>query len=170
MAQHHDLLEQARHLAGREPTRPRQASLRRAVSASYYALFHLLAAEGAALSAPVRPTGLRAQVRRAFIRADMKSLCRQFAGRAALSEHLRLLVSLPLEPGPTLVATTFVEQQNARHAADYDMSQSFTRFDVLNKMIGDVQTAFDDWSRIRTTRNAAVFMTALLLNRQWSRS
>jgi hypothetical protein len=168
MALHHDLLEQARHLAKREPTRPRQASLRRAVSATYYTLFHLLSAEGARLSAPARPDALRTQVRRAFIHADMKSLCRQFAGRTALSEHLRALVSLPLEPGLTFMATTFVDQQNARHAADYDMSQSFTRFEVLD-MIRDVQTALDDWSRIRATPNAAVFLTALLLNRQWSR-
>src|SRR5208282_4642032 len=40
-----DLLEQAYHLAKREPKRPRQASLRRAVSSSYYALFHLLVSE-----------------------------------------------------------------------------------------------------------------------------
>jgi hypothetical protein len=39
------LLEQARHLAGRERTRPRQASLRRALSTAYYALFHFLIRE-----------------------------------------------------------------------------------------------------------------------------
>lgn len=38
-----DLLEQAVHLARREPGRPRQASLRRAISTAYYALFHLQA-------------------------------------------------------------------------------------------------------------------------------
>src|SRR5437660_11994768 len=37
MAYHDDLLEQ--------PTQPRQASLRRAISSTYYALFHLLIAE-----------------------------------------------------------------------------------------------------------------------------
>jgi uncharacterized protein (UPF0332 family) len=37
-----DLLEQALHLAKREKKKPRQASLRRAVSTAYYALFHLL--------------------------------------------------------------------------------------------------------------------------------
>ncbi len=42
-----DLLEQARHLANREPKRPKQASLRRAVSTAYYALFHLLSIETA---------------------------------------------------------------------------------------------------------------------------
>jgi hypothetical protein len=37
-----DLLEQAYHLARRERKNPIQASLRRAVSTAYYALFHLL--------------------------------------------------------------------------------------------------------------------------------
>ena len=169
MALHDDLLEQARHLARREPTRPRQASLRRAVSASYYALFHFFAAEGARLSAPPRPGGLRAQVRRAFNHSDMKSVCRQFAGRTGLSEHVRSPVSLPLDPGLISIAKKFLELQDERHAADYDMNESFTRLDVL-EMIRDVQTAFEDWSRIRTTPNAAVFLTALLLNRQWSRA
>jgi len=41
------LLEQAHHLAKRERNRPRQASLRRAVSTAYYALFHLLISEAA---------------------------------------------------------------------------------------------------------------------------
>src|SRR5260370_506909 len=40
-----DLLKQALHLAKREPKRPRQASLRRAISTAYYALFHLLITE-----------------------------------------------------------------------------------------------------------------------------
>ena len=42
MSLHGDLLDQASRLAVQEPRRPRQASLRRAVSAAYYALFHLL--------------------------------------------------------------------------------------------------------------------------------
>jgi hypothetical protein len=169
MTLHHDLLEQARHLAGREPMRPRQASLRRAISASYYALFHFLGAECAKISAPVRPMGLRVQVRRALVHADMKSLCRQFAGRTGLSEHLRLLVTLPFEPGLIALARRFLELQEARHAADYDLARSFTRFQVLD-MIRGVQSVFDDWSRVRATPNAAVFLTALLLNRQWSRA
>lgn len=37
-----DLLEQAYHLANLDSGEPKQASLRRAVSTAYYALFHLL--------------------------------------------------------------------------------------------------------------------------------
>ena len=40
-----DLLEQAYHLANREPEFPKQASLRRAISTAYYALFHMLVDE-----------------------------------------------------------------------------------------------------------------------------
>ena len=45
MSLQQDLLRQARDLATKEPRRPSQASLRRAVSAAYYALFHLLVDE-----------------------------------------------------------------------------------------------------------------------------
>ena len=37
-----DLLKQAERLAKLEPKRPKQASLRRSISAAYYSLFHLL--------------------------------------------------------------------------------------------------------------------------------
>ncbi|MBI3683831.1 MAG: hypothetical protein HY235_25945 [Acidobacteria bacterium] len=40
-----DLLRDAHHLAGRGGRKPKQSSLRRAVSTAYYALFHLLIAD-----------------------------------------------------------------------------------------------------------------------------
>jgi uncharacterized protein (UPF0332 family) len=42
MAYHDDLLDQALKLVHEEPSNPKQAGLRRAVSAAYYAVFHLL--------------------------------------------------------------------------------------------------------------------------------
>jgi len=42
-----DLLRQANHLATYEGANPSQASLRRAVSTAYYALFHLLIEDAA---------------------------------------------------------------------------------------------------------------------------
>jgi hypothetical protein len=72
MSLHDDLIEQARHLAGREPKRPRQASLRRAIAAAYYAVFHLLVADAVKSVAPRMPEGLRSQVRRAFGHSAMK--------------------------------------------------------------------------------------------------
>jgi hypothetical protein len=165
---HHDLLEQAIHLAKREARRPRQASLRRAVSAAYYALFHLLAAEGAAIMTRGSTPRLRAQVQRAFAHSEMRRICQHFAG-GTLPEPMRALVVAPLEPGLVSVAKAFIRLQEERHTADYDISRQFGRVGVLG-LVGIVQAAFADWAAVRTTPNAGVFLTALLLNRQWGRA
>jgi hypothetical protein len=164
MALHHDLLEQAEHLASREPRRPRQASLRRAVSAAYYAVFHLLSAEGASrLSPPQRL--LRAQVARAFAHRDMREVCRQFAA-GSLSMMTAPLLSDPLEDELREVADAFVELQNARHSADYDLSVNFDRFAVL-QTVDMARKAFAAWALVKNRPNASVFLAALLLQRQW---
>jgi hypothetical protein len=164
MALHHDLLEQAEHLALREPRRPRQASLRRAVSAAYYAVFHLLSGEGATrLSPPQRL--LRAQVARAFAHRDMREVCRQVAA-GSLSTMTAPLLSDPLEDELREVADAFVELQNARHSADYDLSASFDRFAVL-QTVDMARKVFAAWAVVKNRPNASVFLAALLLQRQW---
>jgi hypothetical protein len=168
MTLQHDLLEQARHLANREPRRPRQASLRRAVSAGYYAVFHLLVADGAAMLTRSNPPALRAQVRRAFTHGDMKSVCRQFAS-GSLSQQIRPLITVPLEAQLKAVAEAFLALQEERNGADYDLARPFNRVDVL-EIVDTAQTLFADWASVRTTANATVFLTALLLNRQWTPS
>ena len=47
-----DLLAQARFLVGKENRRPLQVSLRRSVSATYYALFHFMGEESSFLQQP----------------------------------------------------------------------------------------------------------------------
>ena len=49
-----DLLDQADHLVNMDGANPKQASLRRAVSTAYYALFHLLVDEAVSNWAVVR--------------------------------------------------------------------------------------------------------------------
>ena len=66
------LLEQAWHLSKREPKRPKQASLRRAISTAYYALFHLLISE-AVLN--WRRAEDRVELARMFEHAHMRSTC-----------------------------------------------------------------------------------------------
>jgi hypothetical protein len=67
-----DLLEQAYHLANREPEDPKQASLRRAVSTAYYALFHLLIEEAVGNWGVARQRSILA---RTFEHGKMKSIC-----------------------------------------------------------------------------------------------
>ncbi len=126
-----DLLEQADHLARRDPKRPKQANLRRAVSATYYALFHLLIADAIKYWRTERQ---RDTLARAFEHGKMRSVCNRCDSANA---DLKA------------VAVPFVELQQWRHLADYDNSKVWTRLDVLT-LIQDTRTAFQEWDRIRT--------------------
>ena len=118
--------------------------------------------------APPQPPALRSRVRRAFAHAEMKTVCEQFrrGNINNLAPTTQVLINPPLSNDLVIIADAFVELQEARHAADYDVSEFFTRPDVLAK-IALVDQAFDAWKAVRHTPNANVFLAALLLNRQW---
>jgi hypothetical protein len=67
------------------------------------------------------------------------------------------------------VAQTFVDLQDARHKADYDPLAPFSRTDVVTK-IREVERSFARLALIRGEANSNVFLAALLLQRQWSRT
>src|SRR5450755_2868472 len=71
----HDLLRQAYHLANKERKNPSQASLRRAVSTGYYALFHLLVDD--AVGKWFVPHQ-RSALARTFEHRTMKVVCDEF--------------------------------------------------------------------------------------------
>ena len=159
-----DLLEQARLLATKERRRPKQASVRRSVSASYYALFHLLldAAARRLVSGNDRQP-LRHVLRRAFSHASMKKTSAGFtSGAGGVAEALRPgLNNLQLQPELMRVAETFQDLQDRRHEADYDLSRSFTRLEAL-EIYYRAQRAFDDWSTVAGTPQADTFVVGLL--------
>jgi hypothetical protein len=175
LALHDDLLEQASHLARRERKRPKQASLRRAISAAYYAMFHLLAAEGSRLVAPGTPSALRVVVGRAFDHGQMRAVCTGFVqgqsglrGAAGIPPATRALLTFPLDPALVRVLLAFLELQVTRHQADYDLGQQWSRLEAL-EYVRKARDAFTDWGHVRGSPNAAVFLTALLLQRHWAR-
>lgn len=170
MSLHRDLLTQARELALQDRKKPRQANLRRAVSTAYYALFHLLAESGSYQMAPNRPPELHLQIRRAFDHAEMKQVCRQFGagGVANLPVETRTLITEPLETSLIEIARTFVDLQNARHDADYNLRESFGRTKVL-ELIESVEEAFRNWKGLEDSLNRRVFLAALVFQRRWSK-
>jgi hypothetical protein len=167
MAYAQDLLEQAKHLALRETGRPRRASLRRSVSAAYYALFHLLVADAVKRFCPPFPKELQFRWHRSFVHNDMLQACKGFAN-ANPPENLTALLSVPLPPEIVAVATAFVSLQQERHYADYDLGRTISRQDALNQ-IEKADNAFRAWKNIRQTQSADVFLSALLLGKHWSR-
>jgi hypothetical protein len=162
---HHDLLEQAQHLALREPNKPRQASLRRAVSAAYYSLFHFLLHEATQLLFPARPAALRGRASRAFTHSEAKNVCEIFAREKG---GIKELTTDPLEQQLTEIAGSFVELQEARHRADYDLMHTFDRIQVIG-YVDDTRLAIAKWKAIKHNPNANVFLTALLIHNRWNR-
>jgi hypothetical protein len=100
----------------------------------------------------------------------MKETCKGFATRNVTNssnvKNLLHLITPPLEPEIVQMAATFVSLQQARHNADYDLSEQFDRFDVLQK-IEDARQAIIGWKRVHKAPHARVFLTALLLQNRW---
>lgn len=156
-----DLLEQAAHLARREPKRPKQASLRRAVSTAYYAMFHLLILE---TTKNWKRPAERSTLARMFDHGPM--------GKACASKRDELTAYFKTNPAPERdldvlkslrsIAATFVQMLQYRHTADYDNSARWSRTDVIEK-IESVQAAFDTWKVIKSEHAAQDFLVTLLL-------
>lgn len=171
MALKDDLLVQARYLALVDTGKPKQANLRRAISAAYYALFHLLVEDGAsALGSKLSNLG-KSRVRRAFAHADMKMVCSQYAkGHASTSmqPQIAMLLTFPIHPDLRMVASIFLHLQEARHLADYDISCKFSRMSTI-AVIDKAVLAFKLWKAVKATAHAQVFLVDLVLRKSWSR-
>jgi len=146
-----DLLEQAHDLAYKEPDNPKQASLRRAVSTAYYALFHFLIDEAVSKWAIERQRSLLA---RNFEHRKMKAICDDVLKTA------RSGGSVP--PGLNTVAHNFIQLQQHRETADYDSSTLWSRADVLN-VLTLATDAFTAWQTIRAQDTAQDFLLQLFL-------
>jgi len=146
-----DLLQQAYDLAWKEPEEPKQASLRRAVSTAYYALFHLLIDESVAKWAVQRQ---RSVLARTFEHGRMKKVCEEL--KKSASSGAAVLPELEN------VARAFIQLQQSRHRADYDNSQPWSRTDALNELTLATE-AFHSWLAIAEKDAAQDFLLQLFL-------
>lgn len=160
----HDLLEQAQHLATLDPHRPRRVNLRRAVSAAYYGLFHLLSGEAAALYA--NEFGLVARICRTHNHGEMKRVSSLLA-----SDKLPKGVQPPsggytAPPDLKTVANAFVRLQQARHEADYDLTRIFRRHETL-ALVQLARQAFVAWERVKKSDDSRIYLACFLLWKRW---
>jgi len=117
-----ELLERAQFLASDEHTTS-QANIRRAISASYYAVFHLLSAAVAEQVSPDLPAGLRECTQRALSHSQMFNVAKAFSQQGQITvKNLPkgFVLPNPISAELASVASDFQELQEARHAADYD--------------------------------------------------
>ena len=165
MSLHSDLLFQAKQLVVKEPTRPKQASLRRAVSAAYYAIFHLLIFESS--KSLVTGDGLRKLVGRAFAHGDMKNASKPFAS-GSLPARLQVVIAPPVPAQIQVVAKAFIALQQARHEADYNTAKSFSKSEA-QALVDQADQAFDDWKAVRKTDYAKLYLVSLFVGKRWER-
>ena len=158
------LLSQARRLARLDSRRPKQGNLRRAVSTAYYALFHFLVDQSSrcvfGTANDRRP--FRYVLARAFEHSAMLKACKSFANGTLPA---KIQSALPATFGVALevraIARTFVAAQETRHEADYDLSVSFTRADVL-ALIENIAQAISTFNAVLADVETKFFLACLL--------
>jgi len=154
----------ARGLLTIDPTRPRQASLRRAVSTAYYALFHLLV-DAAVRRVCGSDLAARGAASRGFTHTGVAELAdlalRPPAGRP---ERLRaVLGSSSLSPELRVVCQTINDAHAEREAADYDLTKSYRR-STVSLLLAQTDQAFAAWQTVRRTEEGRRFVAALILH------
>lgn len=168
MSLHDDLLEQAREFLDRDPRRPKQSNLRRAISTAYYALFHLLLFEASTLI--TTGIALRHLVSRAFIHSEMNRASKCFAGGHLARRFDNLPCGRSVPAKLKVVAGAFVNLQQARHEADYNLASSFSKAEVMD-LLNLAEQAFQEWSEVKTDEweFARVYLLSLLLWDRWEK-
>lgn len=155
-----ELLEHANDLCRRNSgAAPRQADLRRAALAAYYALFHLLTMEAAD---NWTHESQRYWFARLFDHGFMSNYCGQ------VKDHLKKrLGDKTSDPERTAaaklqtVADAFAELRDKRESADYDLSCDWTLTETV-EAIRSSETAIDTWMEIRGTELVKDFLFDLM--------
>ena len=156
MAYHDELLHQAAELVYRDPNNPTQADLRRSVSSAYYALFHLLIFE-ACLN--WSNDASRAGLARMFDHGVMKRVSNKVidAGKMPYAgQHLALVHKL------RTFARLFVQLQEQRHEADYNIKDAWTFTQSLKEVLA-ANRALEIWQEIRAETISQDFLVSLLI-------
>ena len=162
----HDLIA---YPASNPTANPPEVRLRRAISASYYALFHILTASGSNVFLS-GGDALKNQVTRAYNHAAMRKVCDAYV-RSPNTPFPPLLSQLnPGAPDTRLtnVARTFARLQDARHIADYDLASTISYLNVV-ALVALTDAALTDFQAIEAQPETVVFLTALLLADRWTR-
>jgi hypothetical protein len=156
VAYHDELLQQAKELVHKNPNTPTQADLRRSVSSAYYALFHLLIFEACLnWSNDISRPGLA----RMFDHGVMKKVSKKvtdankmpYAGEdPAVVDKLRSFAGL------------FVQLQEQRHEADYNIKDAWTLTQSLKEVLA-ANRAFVTWQEIRTGKISQDYLVSLLI-------
>ncbi len=162
-----DLIGLAKATVELDPRKPRQAYLRRAISTAYYAVFHYLVDEVccAQIGTQNSQKEHRHSLARAFVHTSMRDACTSFAGGKLKASVIK---GLPRDStGNYLIpseikniAAIFAELQEKRHLADYDLSERFTKTEVLT-LIDEAMIHVENFRNLPTSDTRKFFLACL---------
>jgi hypothetical protein len=156
MAYHDDLLAHAVQLVDVSP--PSQLTLRRAVSAAYYAVFHLLIAEATS-------NWSNASLRTALGRAYDHGLMKVASNRILSTRDFPFTGEDPVAVGSLRsVAQIFSQLQDDRHFADYNLTEDLDPTDARTQ-VSSAEEVFLTWPTIRGQQIAQAYLVSLLVRR-----
>jgi hypothetical protein len=141
------------------------ADYRRAVSASYYAVFHLISAAVAEQACPPTPPELRGRFQRALDHKSMKNAMQSFVTQDSLKNLTKDTgISCVYNKDIADIARAFGQLYEAREFADYDVVDSGGTVEVLwaSDWVDKSKLAFDAWGRARSTDEAKLFLASLI--------
>lgn len=156
------LFEQASKLISAQAGRPRQADIRRAISAAYYAIFHatITGAVDQFVGVTNRDRSRYGLVYRSVSHAWLRDLCKEVQKPALSNRFKPYAPSTGFGPNITTFAAAVVELQEKRHSADYDVMIRVNRSDAA-LAIATAQAALKRFSKASRTRRLA-FLSLLL--------
>jgi uncharacterized protein (UPF0332 family) len=147
--------------------RLRDVSARRAVSAAYYALFHQLNGDAVSVLAPHVPLKTNHRIQRWFDHSEMKRICSRFIPNK-LDHPLLELIGDSASPDLQFVARSFIQLQDVRHKADYDLGFALSDKEVW-QFIEQAYEAKKAWARLKNSAEANIFILSLLLWKNWEK-
>jgi uncharacterized protein (UPF0332 family) len=164
---HEHLLDQADLLI--QPRRPgpaRQADIRRAISAAYYALFHFIMTQAADLviGSTRRRDPRYSVVYRSVDHSQVRAVCQAVRSAAPDQRLTALMPRHRFSERLRSFAALVQELQAQRHAADYDPSENF-RLSDARQAISGARAALGAYQAAGTEERAA-FLTLLLFKRR----
>jgi len=153
-----DLLATAEHLA-RRTTKSTDGDIRRSISTAYYALFHRLIEH--AIAQLVTTTDQQHALARSFEHTKMRRAC-DLVTKSPVPAAVAALLGAAVPTEMAQVASTFVELQERRHDADYNLGRAFTR-PGARELVAAAKRAFALWDAVRTAPIAEPFLLLLLI-------
>ena len=149
-----------------------EADLCRAVSASYYAVFHLISAAVASQVSPPTPLGMSGRIQRVLEHRAMKNAMESFRTQDSCTK-LSANIGIPCAFSPDLaeIAKAYGELQDARHLADYDVVDSNGTVGLAwaSDSFDKAKRIFEAWERAKSTDEARLFLATLIFGTKWAK-